>query len=314
MIDFHHYMYSGNAGRKECKVKMKVKNYSYETFPSYDKEITGIIELNGNKNNLRCRMLDVEYQDECMIRFLFPNTILDEDRKYPLVIHVQGSGWYKQDMNDHIFDFMPLVKRGFAYAIVQYRHSPLYHFPTQIIDTKKAIRFIEKQANKYPIDINHLFLSGDSSGGHTALMTLLSYNLDLFDEGKTPLPPLKGCIDLYGPTNFLTMNEWFSKYDFFKEKNIIDLMGKDHLDEESLKKASPINYIHKDMCLPPIFILHGSKDHVVPFTQSIELYNCSKANQLDVTFARVKNADHGRSIFYSDDVYNCIEDFLKSHL
>ena len=33
-------------------------------------------------------------------------------RKYPLVIHVQGSGWYKQDMNDHIFDFMPIVKSG----------------------------------------------------------------------------------------------------------------------------------------------------------------------------------------------------------
>ena len=84
---------------------MKVKDYSYETFPRYTVNIDGALELKGNKENLRCRMKDVEYQKGCMIRFLFPNTILDEERKYPLVIHVQGSGWYKQDMNDHIFDF-----------------------------------------------------------------------------------------------------------------------------------------------------------------------------------------------------------------
>ena len=170
---------------------MKVENYSYDTFPSYDQDIEGIIELKGKKDNLRCRMKDVEYQEGCIIRFLFPNTILDGNRKYPLVVHVQGSGWYKQDMADHIFDFMPIVKSGIAYAIVQYRHSPQYHFPTQIIDTKKAIRFIERHADDYPIDINQLFLSGDSSGGHTALMTLFTYNQGLFDQEKSLLPPLK---------------------------------------------------------------------------------------------------------------------------
>ena len=193
---------------------MKVKNYSYETFPDYDQEIPGAIELKGNRNNLRCRMLDVPYQDNCIIRFLFPNTILSPERKYPLVIHVQGSGWYKQDMNDHIFDFMPLVKRGFAYAIIQYHHSPEAKFPTQIIDTKKAIRYIQEHAAVYPIKSDQLFLSGDSSGGHTALMTLVTYNQSVFD----------------------------------------------------------------------------------------------------VKLARVHDADHGRSIFYSEDVYECIEEFLKSCL
>ena len=84
---------------------MKVKDYSYETFPRYTVNIDGALELKGNKENLRCRLRDVYYQDNCFIRFLFPNTILDEQRKYPLIIHVQGSGWYPQDMNDHIFDF-----------------------------------------------------------------------------------------------------------------------------------------------------------------------------------------------------------------
>lgn len=293
---------------------MKVKNYSYETFPSYDEKIDDVIELKGDKNNLRCRLLDVPYQKDCIIRFLFPNTILDSERKYPLVIHVQGSGWYKQDMNDHIFDFMPIVKRGFAYAIIQYHHAPEAHFPTQIIDTKKAIRFIQENAHQYPIDLDHVFLSGDSSGAHTALMTLLTYHQNCFDDGDTAMIPLKGMIDLYGPADFLTMDRWYSKYDHHEEKNTADLMGADHMDEDSLKKASPINYIALQKQLPPILILHGSKDHVVPFTQSVELYQALKARHFLVKLARVKDADHGRSIFYTEDVYNCIEEFLKSCL
>ena len=59
---------------------MKVKDYHYETFPSYDQEIEGMIELKGNKDNLRCRMIDIPYQEDCIIRLLYPHTILDEKR------------------------------------------------------------------------------------------------------------------------------------------------------------------------------------------------------------------------------------------
>ena len=172
---------------------MKVKDYSYETFPRYTSNIDGALELKGNKENLRCRMKDVEYQKGCMIRFLFPNTILDEERKYPLVIHVQGSGWYKQDMNDHIFDFMPIVKAGYVYAIIEYHGAPEYKYPTQVDDVIKAIEYLKENYQNYPIDFKHVFLSGDSSGGHIALLVALQERYNF-----------KGIIDLYGVTNFMT--------------------------------------------------------------------------------------------------------------
>lgn len=291
---------------------MKVKDYHYETFPSYDQEIEGMIELKGNKDNLRCRMIDIPYQEDCIIRLLYPHTILDEQRQYPLVIHVQGSGWYPQDMNDHIFDFMPIVKAGFVYAIVQYHGAPQSHFPTQIIDVKKAIRYLNEHYEHYPIDINNVFLSGDSSGGHVALMTLFTYESHIFDDSHKPLIPLKGVIDLYGIVDFLTFNEWWSKYDWFEKSNLKDFLGKD-FNEEILKEASPITYLKEHMHLPPILILHGSKDHVVPFTQSVELYQRLKQYGYSATIARVKDADHGRNIFYVKDVYSLIINFLKQH-
>ena len=143
---------------------MKVKDYSYETFPRYTVNIDGALELKGNKENLRCRMKDVEYQKGCMIRFLFPNTILDEERKYPLVIHVQGSGWYKQDMNDHIFDFMPIVKAGYVYAIIEYHGAPEYKYPACIDDGYTALNWICKNAYSFGGNPDKIILSGDSAG------------------------------------------------------------------------------------------------------------------------------------------------------
>ena len=242
---------------------MKVKDYSYETFPRYTKDIEGALELKGNKENLRCRLRDVYYQDNCFIRFLFPNTILDEQRKYPLIIHVQGSGWYPQDMNDHIFDFLPIVKAGYVYAIVQYHGAPDFKYPTQVNDVIQAIEYLKENDQDYPIDLSRVYLSGDSSGGHIALLIALQ-------KGYA----FKGVIDLYGVTNFMTFNDWYSK---------------------------------------PFLILHGDKDHVVPITQSIELYEKLKEYHYEVTFGRVHDADHGRSIFYNEDVYQTIIAFLDKH-
>ncbi|MDD8048740.1 MAG: alpha/beta hydrolase [Thomasclavelia sp.] len=293
---------------------MKVKDFNLKTFPSYDKDIDGAVELYGKEDNLRVRMMDVDYQKGCRIRILYPNTIFDEDRIYPVVIHDQGSGWYKQDMNDHIFDFMPIVKAGYIYAIVETHYAPDSKFPTHILDFKKAIRFIQKNYQKYNMDINNVFLSGDSSGGHVALMTLFTYDSHEFDKEDTPLLKLKGMIDLYGISNFLTLNDWYSKHDWTEDDNARDFLGNENtLDKNYLAKVSPISYIKENLNLPPIIILHGSKDVTIPFTQSLELYHKLKEYNYDVTIARVNKASHGRSIFYCEDVYNFIINFLNKN-
>lgn len=290
---------------------MKVSNYSYETFPDSTEAVEGMIEVEGIKDNLRVRLRDVTYQDDCIIRFLLPNTILDQSRRYPLIIHVQGSGWYQQDMNDHIFDFMPLVKRGYAFAIIQHHPTPTYHFPKQVYDIKKALRFIADHEEDFPIDLSQTYLSGDSSGGHLALMTALTYDSHQFDDETTPLIPLKGLIDLYGVVDLFRINEGYSKYDWHEQGHIRDLLGEDHPDESSLKRASPHYYIKEGLNFPPILIIHGSKDHMVPFRQSAALYRRFQACGYDATLIRVKHADHGRSIFYVDALYEEIAAFLR---
>ena len=95
------------------RVFMKVKDYSYETFPRYTKDIEGALELKGNKENLRCRLRDVYYQDNCFIRFLFPNTVLDEQRKYPLIIQLIILSKHKDLQHNQKHDEKPLFLDNF---------------------------------------------------------------------------------------------------------------------------------------------------------------------------------------------------------
>lgn len=296
---------------------MKFEPFDFETFPSYDAQIDGVIDVQEDISNTKGRMVDVYYQEDCIIRFLLPENFTEQDKKYPLIVHVQGSGWYSQDMGDHVFDFFPLVKQGFVLAIVQYHGAPDFKFPTQIIDVKKALRYLAAHAGEYPIDIDKMFLSGDSSGGNVAMLTLLTYDSGEWDAEnveKQPLPMLLGCMDFYGVMDLLSMDDWWSAFDYEEEHNIRDFLGNDYMNRELRKNASPYWRVQEGMQLPPVLILHGSKDAVVPFTQSLTMYEKMREYHYDVKLVRVYGGNHGGPVFYSPNTYEEIFRFLEEKL
>lgn len=74
----------------------------------------------------------------------------------------------------------------------------LARFPIRIEDEKMAFRFLMANVDNYKIDMNRVFLSGDSLDGNTAMCMMVSWDsLQLYFE-KTELPKLKACIGLYG--------------------------------------------------------------------------------------------------------------------
>lgn len=304
--------------------------FTYKDFPSYDADFPGAVDAQGDTANLRCRLEDIEYQEGRILRCIFPhgqeegitpygrpfdpdNEEVRKNRKrYPLIVHVQGSGWFTQDMNDHIFDLMPIARMGYCIAIVQYHEAPGARFPQQVIDAKRALRFLSQHAEDYPIDISRVYLSGDSSGGQTALLTLLTYDTGELDEAhEVPLPRLTGAIDFYGVTDFDTLNNWWGREDFGKSPNIAALLGEKSKDPAARSSASPVSYVREEAVYPPLLILHGSKDTVVPFTQSLELFEKMKAQGHDCRFVRMIGGDHGGNIFYCDALYRQIRRFLE---
>lgn len=77
-----------------------------------------------------------------------------------------------------------LAQKGFVTGILQYRESALAAFPAPVEDAKTGIRFLRAHATEFKIDPTNIFILGDSSGGHTALLTAFTHNQkDVFDSG-----------------------------------------------------------------------------------------------------------------------------------
>lgn len=283
--------------------------------------IAGMHTIPGNPKNVRGRMAahDVYYctQDgrKLRIRMMFPDQ-QNKNKKYPLVFHIQGSAWMQQNLNNHLLDLKDLVTNGYIVAIIEYTPVPEGIFPKQVEDCKRAIRFMMTQLEEYPIDANNLFLSGDSSGGHTALLCWVTWQQALLDTTTDPLPTLKGCIDLYGVTDLTTIADYPSAVEHaHTDSPESQLLGgkipREHTEEA--EKASIPYYLKEKQQLAPLLIMHGNRDSVVPFEQSVSLFAHCQSFGIPAEFYAVDNADHGGSLFYCEDVLKVIVAFLKKH-
>ena len=92
--------------------------------------------------------------------------------------------------------------------------------------------------------------------------------LDYTDE---PLCDVRGFVNLYGVSNLSTMHKYSSAYEHHKDSPATMILGVDNLlDNLDLAlKASPVYYVDENSYNDPLLIIHGNKDKVVPFEQSI---------------------------------------------
>ncbi|WP_208560191.1 alpha/beta hydrolase [Marinilactibacillus kalidii] len=212
-------------------------------------------------------------------------------------------------------EFKDIVTAGYAMAIIEYAPLPDAIFPSQVEDAKMAVRYLAKHAEELEIDVDRLLLCGDSSGGHTALMAWSTWNKPVLDTSEVPLPEIRGCINLYGVYDLLTIYNKESGVDHRKPTSPDSLIIGGRLPEEYpevAEKASVPYYIKQAEELVPLLIIHGNKDTLVPFEQSVELYEFCKEKEVQATFYCVDGADHGGPTFYTEEVSRIMIDFIEA--
>lgn len=229
----------------------------------------------------------------------------EQTKKVPLVLFIPGSAWHRQEMYNNIPARAKLAKRGFAIAEVQYRESDLAVFPAQVIDVKRAIRFLHSFAEQFPIDINHIFLAGDSSGGHIALLTGLTADSSELDDVETDIPyNINGIISFYAPTDmFLTR----------REGPIENLLGVSDvtLAPWLAEAASCKTYITKEKSIPPILMFHGKEDETVSIENSRNLFAILEKYDKDVEYYEIEKAGHGGAVYWTDEILDIVEKFIR---
>lgn len=237
-----------------------------------------------------------------------------ESEKYPLVVFIPGSAWYRQEMYNSLPALAGLAKRGFVVAALQYRESRLAHFPAQVEDVWNAIRLLESKAEAFHIDMDNIFLAGSSSGAHIALMAGFSADGDALQAGVTEelSDRVRGIIDLCGPSDmFLFKAEPDSEK--FRPKE--DLLGVKRIydDSEKVRRASCKAYLSGERRIPPVLMFHGTQDGTVSVRHSRELFEALKGFDKEVEYYEIEGADHIGTEILEGEILDIISDFIRKN-
>lgn len=298
---------------------MEVKEWTYEEIPEFTEEIEGtqIIRTTGDEMGVSY-IHNVEYAKiddvRLHLQILLPFSRNNPEMVCPCIVFVQGSAWLPQDVFHQLCRVSKLAERGYVVAVVEYRHSGIAPFPAQIMDARNAVRFMRVHAEEYHVDPENIVIAGDSSGGHTAMFAGM-----IHDDVENNLFPgvsaeVKGIINYYGSCS--VMNEDSNPIQVLhcqpdSPEGLV--MGRmDLRDNPELKKKLSVECnITRETVMPPTIIFHGTKDRLVNCEGSVILYRQMKKCGKDVQLYFIKGADHGGAEFWTCQVIDVVDGFLK---
>jgi acetyl esterase/lipase len=209
----------------------------------------------------------------------------------PVVINIHGGGWNHGDKESQT-GFSPYFKNGFAVANVEYRLTGQATAPAAVEDARCALLYLIKNAKALNIDVNKMVVAGTSAGVHLALMTGLLANDHRFDGACERADSIKvaAIIDQYGITDV-----WDWGYGpYIRSKSAVSWLGNKAKDSVFAASVSPVTFVHKNS--PPVFIVHGNADPVVPYQQSVALKKKLDEAGVKNEFITVEGGGHGKFI------------------
>ena len=240
--------------------------------------------------------------------------IPDTGENLPLIIWVHGGAWLGGS-KEH-YAPMEYLKSGYAGASINYRLSQHAIFPAQIEDVKAAVRWIRANAETYRLDPNRFAAWGASAGGHLVAMLGTAGDITEFEVGENleVSSQVQAVVNYFGPTDFLQMDAHRLPDGLVHdapdspESKLVGGPIQEHKDR--VARANPITYVSK--ADPPILIIHGDQDKLVPYHQSVLLKEALEAVGAPVTLYKVERGGHGG--FKDPKVPELTKAFLEKHL
>ena len=232
----------------------------------------------------------------------------------PLIIWIHGGAFRMGSKVDHVpLEFLEL---GYAVASVNYRLSQHAIFPAQIEDVKAAVRWLRANAETFYIDANRFGVWGESAGGHLAAMLGTTGNIDTFDVGENldVSSQVQVVVDHFGPTDFLQMDAQRLPggmvHDTIDSPESELVGGPIQENKERVVRANPVTYVSAEA--PPFLIIHGDQDPLVPYQQSLLLYEALVEAKVPVLLYTVAGEGHGQ--FKDAKVADLTREFFERNL
>jgi acetyl esterase/lipase len=223
----------------------------------------------------------------------------------PVVIYFHGGGWVIGSKEGTLLKGLPYLARGMDFVNVEYRLASQSLAPAAVEDCRCALRWVAQHAKDYGFDPSKIVVTGESAGGHLALMTGMVDGSAGFDrECEQPATKFQPGLPDQWSSGTVTEIKVAAIIDLFGVTDVADLMQgpnkRNHAERwvgdvpnsmELAKRLSPLTYARKD--LPPILIIHGDQDPVVPYEQAVRLHQALEHAGARVQLTPIIGGGHG---------------------
>jgi acetyl esterase/lipase len=222
------------------------------------------------------------------------------------VIYVSGSGFHapqsygaeplKESSQAKLYA-RRLAGAGYTVFSICHRAAPRFRYPAAVEDAQRAVRFVRFHAARFGIRADRVGAVGGSSGGHLVLM------LGLLDGGGDPAAPdpadrasgkVQCVVARAAPSDLRLMtrqSEGGSATVSFLGMPPPSEKDGESVEQRTYREASPITHVSADD--PPVLLMHGDADPVVPYQQSETVERALAKAGVPVKLLRVPGGGHG---------------------
>ncbi|MGO4443490.1 alpha/beta hydrolase [Mycobacterium sp. 2YAF39] len=203
----------------------------------------------------------VPYGDE-------PGQLLDVWRRddlegpAPVLVFVPGGAWVigSRVLQGHAL-MAHLAEQGWVCVSLQYRTSPRYRWPRQIIDVKTAIAWTRANVDQFGGDRTFVAVAGCSAGGHMASLAGLVPDEEQWQAAVTTDCSVDAVVSLYGRYDWEDRSTpERARFMDFLERVVVKRPQRRK--PEVFRDASPVARVHAQA--PPFLVIHGDRDGIIP--------------------------------------------------
>ncbi len=248
------------------------------------------------------RLADVPYVEESG----HPRQVADVYRRpglrdAPIFVFVHGGGWVLGSRRDQGLPLVTAMARnGWLAVAADYRLSPEATWPDHLHDVFRALRWVRRHAGDLGGDPRTLVIAGNSAGAHLAALAALA------PEHPALAPPfdaaevkVDAAVCLYGVYDILDRHATWPHDGLRKLWASKILKVSWRLRPDLYDVASPIAHVGPHA--PPFFVVHGSRDSVVPVEQARRFVAAlGEASHAGVAYAELPGAQHAYDVMWSE--------------